>query len=103
MTDAKIAITMNAPTKTKPTIAAGFRRNRAHASDHNPPVGASSWTSLDSSSTSDTSAQPDSRVDERVRDVHDQVDDDEDDGQEQDPALQHRVVAVEDRILEPAP
>src|SRR5438445_13729820 len=82
ITEAKIAITTNAATRTKPTIAAGFRRNRDHASDHSPPVGVSSWISRLSSSTSDTSAQPDPWVDGGVRAVHDQVDDHEDDCEE---------------------
>ena len=47
--------------------------------------------------------EPDPRVDERVRDVDEQVDEHEDDRDEEDPALEHRVVAVEDRLDEPQP
>src|SRR5262252_7117001 len=85
-----------------PVIAPGLRRRRDHASAQRPPLGALSWISWDSSWATDISAQPDPRVQDRVRDVHDQVDDDEDDREEEDASLQHRVVTVEDRVLEPA-
>src|SRR4029450_1961754 len=97
---AKRAANTKTPTKTKPTIAPGFRISRCHASRQSP-LGASSWISVASISatlTSDLSRVPNPGVDERVGDVHDQVDENEDEGEEQDPALQHRVVSVEDCI-----
>src|SRR6266849_3907815 len=104
LSGAKIEITTKAQTRKKPTSAPGFRRRRDQASTHSPPVAASSWIPRASSSATDiaASAQPDARVDDRIQGVHDQVDDDEHDGEEEDAALQDRVVAVEDRILEPA-
>ncbi len=51
----------------------------------------------------DAHETPDPRVDDRVRDVDEQVDEHEHDRDEEDAALEHRVVAVEDRVLQPRP
>src|SRR5262249_9638784 len=103
ITGAKIAMMKKAPTMQAPTIAPGFFRSLDHASAQSPLEGGLRERSVDSICATDMSAQPDARVEECVRDVHDQVHDDEDDCEEQDAALEHRVVAVEDRVLEPAP
>src|ERR687885_2750528 len=95
---------MKISTRTAPRMAAGLRTRRRNASRQSPPVGASSATSWASSSatlTPTASRVTNPRVDDRVRDVHDQVHDDEDEGEEEDPALEHRVIAVEDRVPEP--
>lgn len=44
------------------------------------------------------SAVPDAWVDDRVGDVHEQIHEDEHERKEEDAALQHWVVAVEDRV-----
>src|SRR4029450_13403635 len=164
---AKRAANTKTPTKTKPTIAPGFRISRCHASRQSP-LGASSWISVASISATLTREPPDDervdrsfqtapraeparpegdsasgvsreppddervdrscqtaaraeparpegdlvsdvsrvsnlRVDDRVGDVHDQVDEHEHEGEEQNPALEHRVVAVEDGVSQPGP
>src|SRR4029450_13608747 len=131
---AKRAANTKTPTKTKPTIAPGFRISRCHAPRHSP-LGASSWISVASISATLTREPPDDervdrsfqtaaraeparpegdlasdvsrvsnlRVDDRVGDVHDQVDEHEHEGEEQNPALEHRVVAVEDGVSQPGP
>src|ERR687891_43562 len=95
MSGAKIAVNTKIATSAKPTIAPGFRTRRCQASRQSP-LGASSWISLLSSSATDMSAHPDPRVEEGVRDVDEQVHDDEDD-----PALQDRIVTVLYRLREP--
>src|ERR671919_1872230 len=102
MSGAKIAVRTKIATSTNPTIAPGFRTRRCHASRQSP-LGASSWISLLSSSATDTSAHPDARIEEGVRDVDEQVHEDEDDRNEEDSALENRVVAVLDRLREPRP
>src|SRR5437868_6930171 len=99
-TGASTAAATKQSTKKAPTIAPGFRISRRQASLQSP-LGASSWISRASSSTTDTSAVPDPRVDDRVREVDDQVHDYEDEGEEQDPPLEHRIVAAEDRVSQP--
>ena len=87
-------------------IALGFRRSRRNASDHRPPWLASSEISTDSSSAIDMPSCPPSRIRgliSAVRDVDEQVHEHDDDRDEQDPALDHRVVAVLDRLLQPRP
>src|SRR5215204_1663946 len=59
-------------------------------------------TSLVASTASIALAIANSRVDEGVNDVHDQVGQDEDDRDQEDDALHDRVVTVEDRANENA-
>src|SRR6266545_4251524 len=47
------------------------------------------------------SSVPDPRVDDRVRQIHDQIHEDEDDGEKEDSSLKDGIVTVEDRLLEP--
>src|SRR5581483_10669224 len=95
---ANAATTTKAPTRQKPTTAAGFRISRDQASRHRPPPPTSSATSTASSSTvlildpGGRSRVADPRVDHRVREVDEQVHEHEDDRDEEDPALQDRVV-----------
>src|SRR5262245_41024328 len=102
MSGAKIAVSTKAATRANPTIAPGLRTSRRQASLQRP-LGLSSSTSLASSCATDTSAHPDPRVDERVRDVDEEVHEHEDDGDEEDAALEHRIVAGLDGTCEPAP
>src|ERR1700747_3797803 len=71
---AKSAVTMKASTTKAPSAAGGFRRSCTHASDHSP-VGASSWISWDSISATDTSRVPNPRIDDRVREVDQEIHD----------------------------
>src|ERR687895_173918 len=100
MGGAKIAVSTKIATSANPTIAPGLRTRRCQASRQSP-LGASSWISLLSSSATYTSAHPDARVEEGVRDVDEQVHEHEDDRDEKDSALENRVVAVLDRLREP--
>src|SRR5664279_5651131 len=100
---ANSATRMKRATRTKPMIAPGLRRSRRNASDQRPPW-PSNANSLDSSSATDTlllPSEPDAGVDQAVRDVDEQVHEHDDDRDEQDPALDHRVVPVADRLSEP--
>src|SRR5215218_6423110 len=103
---AKIPTTMNVRTKIEPTIAPGFRRSRCQASRHSPPVGALSASSVDSISAmlicDPPSREPDPGIEDCVRDVHEQVHEDEHDREEEHAPLDHGVVAIEDRVRDPA-
>src|SRR5436190_12014665 len=103
-------------TKKAPRIAAGLRIRRRNASCQRPPVAVSSaisWASISAMLTGESfrpfppreraegerrSRVANPRIDERVREVDEQVDEDEDDCQEEDPALENRVIPVEDRV-----
>src|SRR3954464_5091288 len=103
MSGAKIAMKMNAPTNRKPICAPVFRRTRRHASRHRP-LGWSKTSSADSSSATlirASSRVPDPGVDHAVEQVDDEVHEHEDDREEEDAALEHGIVAVEDRLREP--
>src|ERR671915_845344 len=102
MSGAKTAVSTNRATSTNPAIAPGFRIRRRHASLQSP-LGASSSISRDSSCATDISAHSNARVDEGVGQVDNQVHEDEDDGDEEDPALEHGIVAILDRLGEPRP
>src|SRR5919197_4815628 len=131
MSGAKTATTTKARTKKAPTIAPGLRRRRCHASLQRPPAGASRASSADSSSAIDISDHlasrscsealqradecemrargsplrppvPDPGIEDRVRDVDDQVHEHEDDREKEDPALEERGGAGEERVGDPA-
>src|SRR6478609_5853188 len=77
MTGAKIASRRKVPTSAKPAIAPGFRRNRYHASPHSPPLGPSSYETSAASISAMLiglgSRVADPRVDERIREIDEQV------------------------------
>src|SRR5262249_61411606 len=97
---AKSATKTNSETSTNPITALGFRRSRRNASDQSPPWPSPSPSreiSADSSSMIDIALLPsetNSRVDEPVRDVDEQIHEDDDDHDEEDAALDHRIVAI---------
>ena len=100
---ANSATRMKSATSTKPMMALGFRLSRRNASDQSPPC--PFHRDLDRFELGDghrpLPPSPDARVDQRVRDVHQQVHEHDDDRHEQDAALDHGVVAVGDRLLQP--
>src|SRR5690606_24071165 len=102
---ANAASNMNNATITRPTTATGLRIIRLSASlarlvPPSPAAASLSMRRFLRSSSTCMSAHPHSRVDDRVRDVDQQIDHDVDDRGEQDQRLQPRVVALLDALGE---
>src|SRR6478736_890000 len=110
MSGANRATKMITPTMPSPTSAPGFRRNRRSTSRLRTVEGAASASGAASapamtfaSVIASASVIANARIDQRVADVDEQVDDHEHDDDEQDPALQHGVVARADGVVDPRP
>src|SRR5712691_8424242 len=95
--------TMSRPT-TPPTIDSGLRRANSHSSRATERSLGAIGTATATAAVSDVMRSvPDSRVEPRIREVHEHVDDDEDGGVEQHEVLHHDDVAFDDRGDERAP
>src|SRR3954471_6911857 len=93
------------PEPDSPTIPSAWPRATSYdtpSTAFTTPSSVSKWT-VRSRTLRSGSGIADSRVDDGVQDVHDQVRDDDEERAEQDRALDHREVAVLDRVVcEPA-
>src|SRR5256714_11811330 len=93
------------PEPDSPTMPSALPRSTSYetpSTAFTTPSSVSKWT-VRSRTLRRGSGIADARVDDRVQDVHDQVRDDDEERAEQDRALDHREVAVLDRVeREPA-
>src|SRR6266545_6523681 len=108
-TSANTAVPMYTTTSARPMTAPRFllsRRQAARSAEARPAAmaiaGAASASSPAVSGTdasrTDTASVPDARIDQRVGEVDDQVYEQEGNRDQQDAALDHRIVAGEDRV-----